>query len=156
MLFINNIQVGCADDAGIPRYFGPSYHQDSRIATIIDWYIEDSSKHDFRTTRAFTDKVMEHLSTQYLPIKCTHISYPGPYTIVMSGSRKTDAARANHEAGLKNGTPGGYTWHHHEEIDFHSPDNIKCNMYLLKSSYHQTPHSGGVKKYEVLTRTPYS
>lgn len=154
MLFINNIQVDCADDAGIPKQFGDSYHQDSRIATIIDWYIEKPSREDFKTAKAFAKKVMEHLSTEHLPIKCTHISYPGPYKIVMSGSRKTDAERANQEAHLQY-TPGGYTWHHHEDIVFHSPDHIECYMYLLKSSYHQTPHSGGVKEYEAHTGRTY-
>lgn len=154
MLFIHNRKVKSCDAPSIRRQFGRSFEQDSRTARIIDWYIEDTSEHRFCSIKDFADEVMEQLSTKYLPIKCTHISYPGPYTIVMSGSRRTDADRANQEAHLQY-TPGGYTWHHRERVIFHSRDHIECNMYLLDSNYHQSPHSGGVQEYERHTGESY-
>ena len=154
MLYINNKRVYCADDAGIPDYFGTSDQQDPRTAKIIDWYIENPRRKDFDSTEDFARKVMKHLRTKYLPIKCTHINYPGPYIIKMSGSRAKDADKANKKAGLSY-TPGGYTWHHHENVTYYSPDKIKCAMYLIDSDYHSFPHSGGVKEYEAYTGRTY-
>ncbi|MBL8909987.1 MAG: HNH endonuclease [Archangium sp.] len=54
--------------------------------------------------------------------------------IELSGSRSTDFARANAEAGLKE-TPAGYTWHHHQDPG---------RMQLVETGPHKyTGHTGG-------------
>jgi RHS repeat-associated protein len=54
--------------------------------------------------------------------------------IELSGSRGTDFARANREAGLSE-TPEGYTWHHHQEPGL---------MQLIERGIHaKTGHTGG-------------
>ncbi len=57
--------------------------------------------------------------------------------IKLSGDRKTDFGRANAKAGLE-GTPIGYTWHHHQD---------KGLMQLVLTKAHAaTGHTGGFSK----------
>ena len=154
MLYIHNRKVTSCDAPSIRRQVGRSFEQDSRTANIIDWYIEDSSEHRFFSIKEFVQKIMDYLTTDHLPIQCTHFSHPGPYIIQMSGSREEDARRANIKAKLDR-TPDGYTWHHSEGVTC-SGNTITCKMYLIDSDYHRLRHSGGVKEYEALTGALYS
>lgn len=65
--------------------------------------------------------------------------------IRLTGSRRSDFARANKEAGLTD-TPPGYAWHHADDFD---PQSGEASLELIKQSAHLAtlPHAGSVAQY---------
>lgn len=74
----------------------------------------------------------------------------GVVTIPYQGSRSRDFTLANKEAGFAS-TPEGYTWHHAN----YDPKTGKGDMQLVKTSAHETPHSGGVSEFSKATGIKY-
>jgi transposase len=65
----------------------------------------------------------------------------------MQGTRGRDFTAANRAAGIKGGTPKGYTWHHVD--DFNSRTG-RTTMQLVQTSAHEAtfPHKGSVSQFE--------
>ena len=155
LLIINKRHITDIDDNALCKRFGRSYERDERTGDVIAWYLEDEDWHEFTSMNSFFAAVCGLADGTKLVIQCTHPTHPGPYRITMQGSRSGDYDKANLKAGLPY-TPDNYTWHHKEGVIFHSRNNIECDMYLIKTSYHgRIRHRGGVYEYERLTRDEY-
>ncbi len=161
MLKINNEIIDKSQSNKLYSLFIPrgQYSIDDRIADYIDGLIDDSIWHIYSGNIQFKRRVYEALSGRlpHLHIANVHPQYSGPYRIVMTGSRTMDYAAANTAAKTKDGeTPDNYTWHHAEGIK-KVGNYYYCNMYLIRSSYHNTVrHSGGVKEYEIKSGKKYN
>jgi RHS repeat-associated protein len=76
----------------------------------------------------------------------------GRVRIPYQGGRSRDFTLANREAGFKNGTPEGYTWHHAN----YNPRTGYGDMQLVRTSVHSdTPHAGGVSEFVASTGLKY-
>lgn len=161
MLFINGKRIERSQSNEIYKLFirRGEYSIDDKIADFIDGLISDEIEHKYSGKIQFRRRVYEALSGKlpHLLIADVHPDYSGPYKIVMTGSRALDYAAANAEAKTQDGkTPDYYTWHHAEGITKRG-NYYLCNMYLIRSSYHNVVHhSGGVKEYEIKTGTKYN
>lgn len=90
--------------------------------------------------------------TNYVDFSGKKVFYPvarGQYNevvIKMQGSRGRDFTLANRAAGIKGGTPNGYTWHH---VDY-DPRTGRATMQLVTTKAHEAsfPHRGSVADFE--------
>lgn len=156
MLKIHGRYITDIDDYALCKRFGRSDERNDRTGDVIAWYLEDDDYHEFPSIDSFFAAVCGLSAGSKLVIQCTHPTHPGPYRITMQGSRSKDFDEANIKARLPS-TPYGYTWHHKEGVMFHSKNNIECDMYLIKTSYHsKIRHRGGVYEYEQITGQKYT
>lgn len=161
MLIINGKHIKKSQSNEIYELFicRGKYSIDEKIAAFIDGLISDDIEHEYSGVTQFKRRVYEALSgtRPHLLIADVHPDYVGPYQIAMTGNRTMDYAAANALAKTKYGrTPDHFTWHHAEGIK-KIGGRYYCNMYLIRSSYHNTVrHSGGVKEYEIKTGTKYN
>ena len=130
------------------------YLANSKIAQNLDFYLWSDTQYPFEDFQqlfyACLPQVYGYL--QYTP--AVVYNNMAPVEIRMTGDRDKDFKAANVKLKLAE-TPKGYTWHHIEGIRVDS-DEIKCDMILLESSYHNTIwHVGSVNQYEILRGINY-
>lgn len=136
------------------RYPSSSYLASDKIAQNLDFYLSSNTQHSFENFQqlfyACLPQVYGYL--QYTP--AVVYNNMAPVEIRMTGDRNKDFKAANVKLGLAE-TPKGYTWHHIEGIRVDS-DEIKCDMILLESSYHNSIwHVGSVNQYEIVRGIDY-
>lgn len=153
MLVIHGNAITSADDLTLNRAFGVCYMRNSKIDNLICWYIQQPTIFRFSCIQAFISCIVSPAPGRCLLIQQTHPLYPGPYSITMQGSRRADFLLVNRRIRVAQ-TPAGYTWHHKEGVRF-SGNTATCQMYLLDSAYHRTPHHGGVQEYEQVFNCTY-
>ena len=156
MLVIGEVRIDDPDHKMLVKHFRETYNREERIGDIIAWYMEDHRVHRFDNIAQFRRKVLGIAQGSHLPIQFTHPTHPGPYVIEMTGSRHADFDEANKAAGLAS-TPGGYTWHHRENVRYNSINKkVWCQMYLIDTGYHSSVrHRGAVYEYELLKNCVY-
>ena len=154
MLKIHGRKVKSIDSRNLRREFGYSYERSKRLGDWIAALMEDRAENKFHSVAEMRSEFIHRNIHNPLPIRFVNPNYPQRVVINMQGSRTLDEEEANAAIGLKS-TPDGYTWHHCEDI---IPDRneCRCTMILIASWYHNnTPHTGGVREYEILRNTRY-
>lgn len=138
------------DDPALVRRFGYTYQRGEFVDRIIEQYILDQRTHQFPSMDAFAHTLVGNPPQGPLIIQQIYLypNLPNPVRIRMTGSHAADYAAANRAAGF-GATPGGYTWHHAENIRLVARGQYDCDMYLIQTWYHaRVPHAGGVREYE--------
>lgn len=152
MLEIGGVQINNIDDDILVNKFGYSYQRGDRIGDILAGFLENECyTYRFNDIQEMINAIMDR-QDRYRPLVRWFV-HAGPYTVVMSGRRSEDAVNANRAAGFTT-TPDGCTWHHAENIRYEF-DCYLCDMYLIETWYHKTPHRGGVNEYEIITGSRY-
>lgn len=83
----------------------------------------------------------------FSPYKYTGTAGKAEVRITYTGGRNADFTAANLAAGFTDGTPIGYTWHHHHDVG---------KMILVRTDVHANfAHTGGVALYQKMHNVTY-
>lgn len=163
----------CANinDRHLDEAFGANYLWTERFFSYVHSMVYSANLWSFRSRndllQAYLASVRPLFGLRRLPVLRRSVYSPprqnirASVTIIMSGNRTIDEARANtaYAARLPPnvhyvGTPANYTWHHVEGIRYVGR-RLCCHMLLVASQDHRTRHYGAVCEYKWVLATGY-